>query len=1033
MQVAQHRAVPIRQEQTTIHWPTEAISPRSTTTVPNRIYQPLNFSIDDRLSEQHLTRLDLCSKNLKKIEKLQNNISFNVVLLDHNDISKVEHLDVLTHLIQLSISHNRLIDIRLISRLKTLQKLNLSHNSLDSIDCLRTLQNLVMLNIAGNNIQNINALNACHSLQSLDASDNAIRQIEDLTHITSLKYLNLHKNLIDTLSSAPRYWPKSLHTIVISDNEIKDLNEIYHLTSFIDLNTLYIHDNPCLFVINDRHGYHQPFDYRPYVLNWCLSVQNLDGTFITRKESLKAEWLLSQGKGRSFRPGDHYELIQYLIKVCGTDADERDDLHLSRIMFQQDLYRHHSDAEETSMKTSDTMKDANETLSKDQQTKLQQSLLISESEFLKVSPASSVSTINEPITISEHRKSSIPNSESQLRTPSPRYIRSISHNDEQISDYSAHNRYSDYDNRPIKPLDKNMLQSKLNQYPIENHSHDDTSVSRARATTNPQQPKRTSTHLAYNANRYSPKTTARGPVVSTAMQVHMRPNTNKNLSTQQQDRKKRHTIAADTFHLGNHIQRKASPVKAKHEQRIISNENKNITDDDDDELQLKSAPVNALLSTQNTTANRENTNDLRKLTTSIETVRTSVLQAYLNLHERFTKTTELQTSALTTLWKKFESQNVTHQRETDKLLEENRLLNQRLRDLESRLNIRSNVLHPPLRAHISKRDTKSFFLHWIPNPLNEQFTILGYRIYIDEVLKGCVDSGKFETVIDCIRDEGEYKIKLRAYNDSGESEDSNIVIARFRRQQPRTPRSNSESSETNIIHRTQSDLMVDNITHSALRQTQSQENLFVDGTKQPIIMNKQQERIEVNRSMLSGGFPLLTQQQTEPLITPDKETKTSEELISPITTNSSYSSDNMINRKPRVSPTSSPSHSEKITTNGTCQKVLFINDSSSSNLTKRSPTRIGIMSRLVKSPHKIKRNNILLNALPINLSPSPIEPTNTNKLEVQSVDRSITFQPETNSNINHGHILAQQLPITSSDIINSMTIPPASSSSPTPL
>ncbi|CAF1548133.1 unnamed protein product, partial [Adineta steineri] len=219
---------------------------------------------------------------------------------------------------------------------------------------------------------------------------------------------------------------------------------------------------------------HQPFDYRPYVLNWCLSVQNLDGTFITRKESLKAEWLLSQGKGRSFRPGDHYELIQYLIKVCGTDADERDDLHLSRIMFQQDLYRHHSDAEETSMKTSDTMKDANETLSKDQQTKLQQSLLISESEFLKVSPASSVSTINEPITISEHRKSSIPNSESQLRTPSPRYIRSISHNDEQISDYSAHNRYSDYDNRPIKPLDKNMLQSKLNQYPIENHSHDDT-------------------------------------------------------------------------------------------------------------------------------------------------------------------------------------------------------------------------------------------------------------------------------------------------------------------------------------------------------------------------------------------------------------------------------------------------------------------------------------------------------------------------------------------------------------------------------
>jgi hypothetical protein len=78
MAIAQHRPVPTRQEQTTIHWQTELISPRSTT-MSNRIYQPLNFSIDDRLAEQHLTKLDLCSKNLKKIEKLPNNIHFNVV------------------------------------------------------------------------------------------------------------------------------------------------------------------------------------------------------------------------------------------------------------------------------------------------------------------------------------------------------------------------------------------------------------------------------------------------------------------------------------------------------------------------------------------------------------------------------------------------------------------------------------------------------------------------------------------------------------------------------------------------------------------------------------------------------------------------------------------------------------------------------------------------------------------------------------------------------------------------------------------
>ncbi|CAF5023815.1 unnamed protein product, partial [Rotaria socialis] len=105
--------------------------------------------------------------------------------------------------------------------------------------------------------------NACHSLQSVDASDNSIRHIEDLSHLTTLKYLNLHKNLIDSLVSTGKYWPKSIHTLIISDNEIQDLTEMCYLSSLIDLNTFYIHNNPCLFVVDDRRGCHQPFDYRP--------------------------------------------------------------------------------------------------------------------------------------------------------------------------------------------------------------------------------------------------------------------------------------------------------------------------------------------------------------------------------------------------------------------------------------------------------------------------------------------------------------------------------------------------------------------------------------------------------------------------------------------------------------------------------------------------------------------------------------------------------------------------------------------------
>ena len=105
MAIAQHRPIPTRSEPIIMPCQTDTVSPRPLTTKPmsNRIHQPLVFSIDDRFAEQHLTKLDLCSKNLKKIEKLPNNIQFNIVLFDHNEIAKIEHLDTLTHLIQVSI------------------------------------------------------------------------------------------------------------------------------------------------------------------------------------------------------------------------------------------------------------------------------------------------------------------------------------------------------------------------------------------------------------------------------------------------------------------------------------------------------------------------------------------------------------------------------------------------------------------------------------------------------------------------------------------------------------------------------------------------------------------------------------------------------------------------------------------------------------------------------------------------------------------------------------------------------------------
>lgn len=58
------------------------------------------------------------------------------------------------------------------------------------------------------------------------------------------------------------------------------------------------------------------FDHRPFVLNWCMSLKVIDGFVVDPIESLKAEWLYSQGRGRQFRVGEQVSLAKYLSSVC---------------------------------------------------------------------------------------------------------------------------------------------------------------------------------------------------------------------------------------------------------------------------------------------------------------------------------------------------------------------------------------------------------------------------------------------------------------------------------------------------------------------------------------------------------------------------------------------------------------------------------------------------------------------------------------------------------------------------------------------
>ncbi|XP_063809666.1 centrosomal protein of 97 kDa isoform X2 [Pseudophryne corroboree] len=226
-----------------------------------------------------------------------------------------------------------------VSKLVHLRVLNLPHNSIGYVEGLKELVHLEWLNLAGNNLKIVDQINSCSALHHLDLSDNNISQIGDFSQLLSLKTLLLHGNNITSLRTASACLPQRLAILSLAENEIRDLNEVSYLAALTDLEQLSIMNNPCVMATPSIPG----FDYRPYTVSWCLSLKVLDGYVVSQKESLKAEWLYSQGKGRSYRPGQHVPLAQYLASVCpltsapGLQTEE--DAKLEKILSKQRLHQ----------------------------------------------------------------------------------------------------------------------------------------------------------------------------------------------------------------------------------------------------------------------------------------------------------------------------------------------------------------------------------------------------------------------------------------------------------------------------------------------------------------------------------------------------------------------------------------------------------------------------------------------------------------------------------------------------------------------
>ncbi|XP_055681002.1 centrosomal protein of 97 kDa [Lutzomyia longipalpis] len=256
--------------------------------------------------------LDLSKKSLKKVPKQDDAQTVRHLILDDNELQKIDNIDSYLRIEKLSLCRNQLLRMYGVCRLHCLRELNLSYNGILTIEGLKELAQLQHLNLQGNHIKTIEHLNTNTRLEHLNLAENSIGSISDISFLKHLKELFLNGNRISHLRQCDKYLPVSLETLTVAKNNISDLSEISTLVGLCNLHSISISDNPCVQMTGSAVG----FDYRPYVLNWCMSVKLIDGFVVTPIESLKAEWLYSQGRGRQFRVGEQQALTRYLASVC---------------------------------------------------------------------------------------------------------------------------------------------------------------------------------------------------------------------------------------------------------------------------------------------------------------------------------------------------------------------------------------------------------------------------------------------------------------------------------------------------------------------------------------------------------------------------------------------------------------------------------------------------------------------------------------------------------------------------------------------
>jgi internalin A len=165
------------------------------------------------------------------------------LILDGNQITKLNGLSNLHCLTTLSVSNNRIEKIEGLDNLP-LKNLNLSLNSITTINNIKRLNLIQTINLSSNQLSSLEGLNGHSYLTHVNVKENEIVELNEIQHLKdlrALRELNLKRNPIQALSDYRQFVIVSLPSLTSLDGQAISIDEKVAYTII-----------PLVFVFNDK-------------------------------------------------------------------------------------------------------------------------------------------------------------------------------------------------------------------------------------------------------------------------------------------------------------------------------------------------------------------------------------------------------------------------------------------------------------------------------------------------------------------------------------------------------------------------------------------------------------------------------------------------------------------------------------------------------------------------------------------------------------------------------------------------------------